>query len=42
MFESEISLANATSFIIQLSVVLIFSTTLFGFAIKKLLQVIRG
>lgn len=42
LMNHEVSLTDSISFVIQLTVVLFFSTALVGFGIKKLLQIIRG
>lgn len=42
MWTMEVDLSSSVNFVIQLSTVLLFSTFLSGFAIKKLMQIIKG
>lgn len=42
LINSDIDLSDNISFIIQLTVISLFSMMLMGFAIKKLMQVIKG
>lgn len=40
MWTSDIDLGNSVSFILQLSTVLMFSSFLIGFVVKKMMQVL--
>lgn len=42
LFNHNVEITDGVSFVIQLTVVLLFSTMLVGFGIKKLLQIIKG
>jgi len=42
LMHNGIDLSANTAFIIQLTIILLFSTMILGFAIKKLLQVVKG
>lgn len=42
MWTSEVDLQNSLSFVLQLSTVLMFSSFLIGFVIKKFMQFLKG
>lgn len=42
MLQPELELKNMVDFIIQLSVILLFSTMMIGVGIKKLMQIMKG
>lgn len=42
MFETIPDVSVGVNFIIQMTLILFFSTFLFGFSIKKLMQIMKG
>lgn len=42
LLNNDVDISNNVSFVIQITIILLFSTMILGFAIKKLMQVIKG